>query len=529
MAGLAAGALPILGPARAEMLSAEAAETAPVQPAGTSSQGTGPQGWDAVFRLAARLRRLAQDGLDPAAYAIPADALAQSDPAAFHAATYHAANAAMGDLVLGRLRQPAGRADILRDPASADFPRWQAELVGAAEPARVIDRAADLPEGAAVLRAELARAVGLAAGGGWQPIPAGTATLDPGMVDIVRIPALRARLRAEDPVLAAARDGGATYDEALEAAVRRWQAASGLEVDGRVGLISQGLLNRPASSRVAQLRAALDMRRNAKSPGDERRIEVNIPDFLLTVYEGPRALLKMNVVVGKPARATPTMRARLTTVQFNPTWGVPERNAREDLLPRFRRDPAGMTAKGFRLYSVVGGERLPVDPAGVDWSAVRVDRFPYLIRQDAGDGNALGRIKFIMPNPDDIYLHDTPDRGLFNRPDRAFSSGCIRLAQPDALLAIALEGAGWDPARIQRTYDSRQTQGVALRRSLPVRLHYSTVTVEGGKARVRPDIYGLDLAYAREMDRAGTRVALGGGAAMAGTAMAGGMTGGATR
>ena len=506
LAGLMAGLLPSIG--RAEFLSpsAEAAEPVPVQPA-----GPGPQSWDAVFRLASRLRRLGQEGLDPAAYSIPSDSLGASDPAAFHAGVYHAANAAMGDLVLSRLRQPSGRGDILRDPAAADFPRWQAELVGAAEPARVIERAADLPEGAAVLRAELARANGIVAAGGWQPIAPGAATLDPGLVDAVRIPALRARLRAEDPVLAAARDGGATYDAPLEAAVRRWQAANGLEADGRVGAISQGLLNRPASSRVAQLRAALDLRRNPVRPGEERRIEVNIPDFQLMVLEGERVLLRMAVVVGKPARATPTMRARLTTVQFNPTWGVPERNAREDLLPRFRRDPAGMTAKGFRLYSVVGGERIEVDPATVDWSAVRADRFPYLIRQDAGDGNALGRIKFIMPNADDIYLHDTPDRSLFGRPDRAFSSGCIRLGQPDALLAIVLDGLGWDAARIGRAYDSRQTQTIALRRSLPVRLHYSTVTVEGGKARVRPDIYGLDQAYAREMDRGAVRVALSGG------------------
>ncbi|WP_232480246.1 L,D-transpeptidase family protein [Roseomonas sp. KE2513] len=504
LGGLMAGLLPAIGRAQFAATAADAAETPPVQPA-----GPGPQGWESVYRLAARLRRLAAEGLDPAAYAIPPDSLATSDPAAFHAATYHAANAAMGDLVLGRLRQPPGRGDILRDPVAADFAHWQAELVGAPEPARVIDRAADLPEGAAALRAELARAAGIVSAGGWQPIPSGVSTLDPGLVDAVRVPLLRARLRAEDPVLAAARDGGATYDAALEAAVRRWQAANGVEPDGRVGAISQGLLNRPASARVAQLRAALDSRRNAVRVGEERRIEVNIPEFLLTVFEGERALLKMNVVVGKPSRATPTMRARLTTVQFNPVWGVPERNAREDLLPRFRRDPAGMTAKGFRLYSVVGGERVQVDPAAVDWSAVRADRFPYLIRQDAGDGNALGRIKFIMPNSEDIYLHDTPDRGLFNRPDRAFSSGCIRLAQPDALLAVVLEGMGWDAARIQRAYDSHQTQGVSLRRSLPVRLHYSTVTVEGGKARVRPDIYGLDLAYAREMDRVATRVAMG--------------------
>jgi len=509
LSGLATALLPAVG--RAQGPGPDAAPRAG-DPAGAQggAQGGGPQGWASVYRLAERLRRLDRDGLDPAAYGVPSDALGASDPAAFHAAAYRAANLALGDLVLGRLRQPAGRGDVARGDAMAGFPRWQAELVGAAEPARVVDRAADLPEGAAALRAELARAAAVVAAGGWLPIPPG-GTIEPGAEDAARVPALRARLRAEDPILAAAPDAGAAYDPALEAAVRRWQAVSGLEADGRVGAISQALLNRPASARAAQLRVALDLRRNPAGAGAERRIEVNIPDFSLSVMEGERTVLRMAVVVGRPGRATPTMRARMTTVQFNPPWGVPERNAREDLLPRFRRDPAGMAARGFRLYQVIGGERVEVDPATVDWSAVRADRFPYLIRQDAGDGNALGRIKFIMPNPDDIYLHDTPDRGLFARPDRAFSSGCIRLAQPDALLALALEGTGWDAERVRRAYEGRQTQAVALRRAVPVRLHYTTALVEGGRVRLRPDIYGLDAAYAREMER-GPRVALAGGA-----------------
>ncbi len=471
---------------------------------------TGNLSPDSVLRLAARLRRLGEDGLDPSSYGVPPDSLALSDRPAFHAATYRAAHAALGDLVLGRVREPRGRPDVVRDPGRADFARWAAELAGAAEPAALLDRAANLVPEAAVLRAELARASALVGRGGWGIIPPGVHTLEPGMTDATRIAALRTRLRAEDPVLAAAPDGGAAYDAPLLAAVRRWQSAQGLEPDGRVGPISQGVLNQPASGRVAQLRAALDLRRNAAVPGDERRIEVNVPDFTLLVLDGSRVVLRMPVIVGKPARATPMLRVRMTTVQFNPTWGVPERNAREDLLPRFRANPRAMAERGFKLYGMVNGERVEVDPMTVDWAGVRPDRFPYFVRQDAGDGNALGRIKFIMPNNDDIYMHDTPDRHLFRRPDRAFSSGCIRLDQPLALLDVLMEGMGWDRPRVQRVLDSRQTQGASLRRSFPVRLHYDTVVVEGGRVRVRPDIYGLDAAYVREMDR-GQRVAATGG------------------
>jgi murein L,D-transpeptidase YcbB/YkuD len=195
-------------------------------------------------------------------------------------------------------------------------------------------------------------------------------------------------------------------------------------------------------------------------------------------------------------------------VQFNPPWGVPERNAKEDLLPRFRRDPRAMMEKGFRVYGFVDGQRVELDPTSIDWRSVSAERFPYIIRQDAGDGNALGRIKFIMPNGEDIFMHDTPDRHLFRRPDRAYSSGCIRLEQPMELLDLVLEGTpGWDRARANRALDTRQTSAVSLSRTLPVRLHYTSAIVErGGEVRMRPDIYGLDEAYARAMGTARPRV-----------------------
>jgi murein L,D-transpeptidase YcbB/YkuD len=316
------------------------------------------------------------------------------------------------------------------------------------------------------------------------------------------MPALRARLAAEDAALAAAPDLGALYDPALEAAVRRWQAANGVEVDGRVGRISLGLLNRPATERVNQIRVALDMRRAAAAEPAGRRIEVNIPSYHLSVLEEGREVLGMAVVVGRPDRQTPMLRVRMTAIQFNPPWGVPERNAREDLLPRFRRDPQAMMERGFRLFQVVAGERVEVDPRAVDWRQVNRERFPFYVRQDSGDTNALGRIKFVMPNNDAIFMHDTPDRHLFRRPDRAFSSGCIRLERPAELMAMLLDGTpGWDVARAERAIASRTTGGVTLRHSLPVLLRYATVSVEaGGAVRVRPDIYRLDAAYARALD-----------------------------
>jgi murein L,D-transpeptidase YcbB/YkuD len=209
----------------------------------------------------------------------------------------------------------------------------------------------------------------------------------------------------------------------------------------------------------------------------------------------------MAVVVGRPDRQTPMLDVRLVAVQFNPPWGVPDRNAREDLLPRFRRDPARMQAMGYRLYQRIDGELTEIDATTVDFSAYSKDRFPFIIRQDPGEVNALGRIKFVMPNRDDIFMHDTPDRHLFRRPDRAFSSGCIRLERPMDLLAEAFNGMpAWNRERVDRALESGATQGVSLARAIPVRLHYDTVIVEASSVILRRDIYGLDAAYLRALD-----------------------------
>ncbi|MCA3345454.1 MAG: L,D-transpeptidase family protein, partial [Roseomonas sp.] len=254
------------------------------------------------------------------------------------------------------------------------------------------------------------------------------------------------------------------------------------------------------AAKIGQLRVALDMRRGLAAPPD-RRIEVNIPHFRLKLTDAGRVVQNMAVVVGRPDRQTPMLDVRLVAVQFNPSWGVPDRNAREDLLPRFRRDPGRMQAMGYRLYQRIDGELTDIDATTLDFSAYSKDRFPFIIRQDPGEVNALGRIKFVMPNRDDIFMHDTPDRHLFRRLDRAFSSGCIRLERPMDLLAEAFSGMPvWDRERFDRVLETGATQGVTLARAIPVRLHYDTVIVEAGNVVMRRDIYGLDAAYLRALD-----------------------------
>lgn len=454
----------------------------------------------AIRALVERLDRLEEDGLDPRQYGIPAAELAAADPARYSVEAMRAAQAAMADLLLGRVNGLHGRADLRRDALSVNAPAWLAELTASAEPARVIDRAANRVPEAAPIKAELARYRAMAATGGWPRITGDVQrTLEPGSTDAVRVPQLRARLAATDATVTDVTSP--VYDPALLDVVRRFQGSEGLEPDGRVGAITWSALNTPVQTKVNQLRVALDMRRGQPPRQTERRIEVNIPFYRLYLLEGDRVVMDMAVIVGRRDRQTPMLNVRMTSVQFNPPWGVPERNAREDLLPRFQRNPAAMQAGGYRLYQRIEGETVEVDPSTVDFSAYSRTNFPYYIRQDAGDRNALGQIKFVMPNNDAIFMHDTPDRHLFTRGMRAFSSGCIRLERPRELLSAALSGTTWDGAQISRVLASRATRGAPLARSIPVRLIYSTVIVDGGRVTMRPDIYGLDAEYARALDR----------------------------
>ncbi|MCA3279471.1 MAG: L,D-transpeptidase family protein [Roseomonas sp.] len=444
----------------------------------------------ALENLARRLEVLAEDGLDPRHYDAPSSALMSR------------AEAALRDLVLGRVAALPGRSDIRRDAARADFPAWRDRLHASADPARVLDQAAMLHADAAPIKAALARLRAIAARGGWPAIEGNLAsTLEPGSQDAARVGQLRARLAVFDPeVLRGAAAENPVYDARLEAAVRRFQAEEGLEADGRIGRLTWAALNTPVEAKIGQLRVALDMRRGLAAP-PERRIEVNIPHFRLRLTDAERVVQDMAVVVGRPDRQTPMLDVRLVAVQFNPPWGVPDRNAREDLLPRFRRDPGQMQAMGYRLYQRIDGELTEIDATTLDFSAYSRDRFPFIIRQDPGEVNALGKLKFVMPNRDDIFMHDTPDRHLFRRTERAFSSGCIRLERPMDLLAEAFTGMpAWNQERFDRVLETGNTQSIALARPIPVRLHYDTVMVEAGSVVMRRDIYGLDAAYLRALD-----------------------------
>ncbi len=346
--------------------------------------------------------------------------------------------------------------------------------------------------------AAIARYRTIVAAGGWPTVAEGE-TIEPGMVD-PRVPALRRRLAVSGDFAArdvrpaaGGADGGAaatTHDAAMVAAVERFQARHGLEVDGVVGPATLRALNVPATARLAQLeRAEARLVELGRRLG-ERYVMVNVPAFELRYVRDHQIRHRARVVVGSVANPTPAFADTIEHLIFNPYWHVPTSIAREELVFDFKEDAAAMAARGFQLIDSSGGVQ---DPRAVDWNAVSPTALPFRVRQGPGAANALGHVKFMFPNDHAIYLHDTPSRHLFARASRAFSHGCIRVEDPMTLAERLLETDGWSRDDIDAWVAAGNTRRVGLRRPVPVHLVYVTAwRDETGAVQFRRDIYGRE-------------------------------------
>jgi L,D-transpeptidase YcbB len=342
----------------------------------------------------------------------------------------------------------------------------------------------------AALRTVLAKYRALAAKGGWNTIPLGE-SIRPGMSD-PRIPAIRARLSLTDGAggeVGAAE--GQLYGNALVEVVKRFQARQGLEGDGVIGSTTIVAMNVPVQERIKSIILAMERLRWMPENLGQQYLIVNIAGFELRRVNAGKVEERMAVVVGKPYHRTPVFSDRIRFLEFNPYWNVPPDIAVNEELPVLRRNPAGLSAQGFE---VVRGNQVS-DPSSVDWASVGPGHFPYQLRQRPGPNNALGRVKFMFPNPHNVYLHDSPARNLFERNVRAFSHGCIRLSRPLDLAEQVLRVGGvqgWSKERINDVVASTKNTVVNLREPLPVHITYLTAWADDGVANFRQDIYGHD-------------------------------------
>ncbi|MDO4626501.1 MAG: L,D-transpeptidase family protein [Pasteurellaceae bacterium] len=233
---------------------------------------------------------------------------------------------------------------------------------------------------------------------------------------------------------------------------------------------------------------ALNAQRLRMLPDFTNGIFVNIPSYQLNYYRDGQVILNSRVIVGKNERRTPVMSSKLSNVVVNPPWNAPERLINEDIIPKVKRDPGYLARNG---YSIIDGKGNVIDPYNINWSAVGA-KFPYRLRQAAGDNSALGRYKFNMPSSDAIYLHDTPNHALFNKAARSLSSGCVRVDKSDQLASILLKESGWSDQRKQSVLESKKTTSAAIQSNNPVYLYYVTFWIDNGKIQNLADIYSYD-------------------------------------
>lgn len=334
----------------------------------------------------------------------------------------------------------------------------------------------DINEPYKKLKNSLAVYVQIAKTGGWPVVNYKGKVLKTGSSDPAVI-TLKKRLSLSGDMAA---DTLPTFDQVLENGVKNFQIRYGYTP---TGVVTQSLLkdiNIPVEEKIEQLIVNLNRMRWMPSLPEGKMILVNIPEFVLHVKDGGKKVWDMNVVVGKEGHTTMMFTDELTNIVFSPYWNIPESIVRKEIMPKIASDPAYIARQNME---VVSNGSLPV------------------IRQLPGKDNSLGKVKFLFPNSFNIYFHDTPAKSLFGKDARAYSHGCIRLAEPKKLAEYLLQDQPeWDTVSIDSAMNQDHEQNVKLKKAIPVFITYYTAWVDdNGRLNFREDIYGHDKAIKEKM------------------------------
>lgn len=387
---------------------------------------------------------------------------------------------------------------ILREISQPDLASLMTGMATAPHPAAFLrDLAPESPEYARLM-AEKLRLDRVIEQGGWGPAIAAS-SLKPGATGDAVI-ALRDRLMALGYL---PRSAAASYDRSLSRAVQRFQADMGIPADGVAGESTIAALNTPPEARRESVVVALErLRWMGDTPRGSRHIWVNQPDFVARIVDEGRTTFQTRVVIGKNVedQRSPEFSDEMEYMVINPSWGVPRSITVKEYLPLLQRNRNAVSH-----LQVVDGNGRVVPRGAVNFAAYSASSFPFGLRQPPSDGNALGKVKFMFPNPYNIYLHDTPAKNLFAHEVRAYSHGCIRLGDPFDFAYALLTAQTTDPkGEFQSHLDSKQESSVRLESKVPVHLVYFTAwPTAKGQIGYRNDVYGRDARIYNALTKAG--------------------------
>ncbi|MDD2660322.1 MAG: L,D-transpeptidase family protein [Methylococcales bacterium] len=285
------------------------------------------------------------------------------------------------------------------------------------------------------------------------------------------------------------------YTGKIVAGVKQFQLRHGLDADGVIGKGTVAAMNVPLSERVTQIELAMERVRWLPELNAGPYIIVNIPAFQLWVYDDVDKfysdLPNMKVVVGKAMKnETPVLMAEMRFIDFMPYWNVPYSIVKQEILPKLMQNPGYLDKENMELVTTSGNGTQVVGFTASSIAGLRQGTLR--IRQRPGKKNALGRVKFIFPNKEDVYLHDTPSQNLFSKTRRDFSHGCVRVENPEGLADFVLKNQ-WSKEAVQQALNTPQTQRVVLKKPIPVLFFYITAFFDQyDNLEFYPDIYGYD-------------------------------------
>jgi murein L,D-transpeptidase YcbB/YkuD len=344
-----------------------------------------------------------------------------------------------------------------------------------------------LHEQYARLKDVLAKYRKIQASGGWPRIPENMKLKPEGKSPLIKI--LYKRLYGQDTA-----DTSIVYDAKLVNAVKAFQSQNGLNPDGNIGSETVRLLNIPVEERIKTIILNMERWRWIPKSFEPDYLLVNIPEYKLYVFEKGQQKMSMNVIVGKVLNSAPIFSDRLEFVVLSPYWNVPVSILQKEIAPHVVNNPGYLDRLDMEVVTN-NGER--VSPSSINWSSIS-DDFNYVVRRRPGPRNDLGGVKFVFPNENNIYLHDTPHDELFSQAKRGFSHGCIRIEKPIDLAEYLLRNVpGYDRSTIINTINMRREKTVRLKQALPVYLVYFTSWVDAnGNIYFYDDIYGHDKTLA---------------------------------